>query len=151
MTMEKIGQLAVFVICAQTLLHFRAKESYEKYIKLLVSMMLLILTMEPIMDLFGGKGKSGFFFSRIQVYEEELTGVLGRGALSSARIEEILAEITEQALEKQEQTEEKGGLQASDMVTENMEKREDNKEEIRIEEIEEMEVQVDHGKPTETP
>ena len=41
--LTKIGQLAVFLICAQTLVHFRPKGSYEKYIKLLVSMMLLIL------------------------------------------------------------------------------------------------------------
>ena len=50
--LEKIGQMAVFLICAQTLMHFRPKDSYEKYIKLLVSMMLLILLVEPVMDLF---------------------------------------------------------------------------------------------------
>ena len=51
--LEKIGQIAIFMICAQTLMHFRAKEAYEKYLKLLVSMMLLLLLAEPLLGLMG--------------------------------------------------------------------------------------------------
>ena len=31
-----IGQAGIFLICAQTVVHFRPKESYDKYLKLLL-------------------------------------------------------------------------------------------------------------------
>lgn len=149
--MERIGQLAIFIICAQTLLHFRAKESYEKYIKLLVSMMLLILTLEPIMDLFGGKGNEGIFQERIQIYEEELTDVMGSGALSSSQIEEILTGITEQAIKEGEQTGDGENKQNTFGFIESIGEGNGNNGEICIEEIEGMEVRVQYGDDTETP
>ena len=42
-----IGQVGIFLICAQTLIHFRPRESYEKYLKLLLSVMLLIQLLQP--------------------------------------------------------------------------------------------------------
>ncbi len=97
--LEKIGQLAIFLICAQTLVHFRAKESYEKYIKLLVSMMLLILLVEPIMDLFGKEDK-GAFLEQVQWYEQRLQEIVTAPELENHEIQQILQNITQERVEE---------------------------------------------------
>lgn len=45
-----IGQAGIFLICAQTVVHFRPKESYDKYLKLLLSVMLLLQLLQPGSD-----------------------------------------------------------------------------------------------------
>ncbi len=97
--LTKIGQLAIFLICAQTLVHFRPKDSYEKYVKLLVSIMLLILLVEPVMDLLG-KGNKGDFLERIHVYEQKLQEILISPQLETKEIEVILQNITKQKVEE---------------------------------------------------
>lgn len=91
--LSKIGQIAIFMICAKTLLHFRAKESYEKYLKLLVSLMLLVLLVEPLMEAFG-KGKEGEFLQRIQLYNYQLQDILENEQLNNEEISEILSHMT---------------------------------------------------------
>ena len=53
---QAICRVGIFMICAQAILHFRAKEVYEKYLKLLVSTMILIQLLLPIGNLLAGKG-----------------------------------------------------------------------------------------------
>lgn len=91
--LSKIGQIAIFMICAKTLLHFRAKESYEKYLKLLVSLMLLVLLVEPLMEAFG-KGKEGEFLQRIRLYNYQLQDILENEQLNNEEISEILSHMT---------------------------------------------------------
>lgn len=94
--LEKTGQIAVFMICAQTLMHFRAKEAYEKYLKLLVSMMLLLLLAEPLMDMLG-KGSNVDLLERIEVYQDELQTIVGNRELEQEQITEILSHMTTEA------------------------------------------------------
>lgn len=54
-----IGQVGIFLICAQTVVHFRPKESYEKYMKLLLSVMLLIQLLQPVILFLGGRDIRG--------------------------------------------------------------------------------------------
>lgn len=89
----KIGQIAIFMICARTLLHFRAKESYEKYLKLLVSLMLLVLLVEPVMEWLG-KGEEGDFLQRIGLYSEQLQGILENEQLNNEEVARILSHMT---------------------------------------------------------
>ena len=91
--LSKIGQIAIFMICAKTLLHFRAKESYEKYLKLLVSLMLLVLLVEPLMEVLG-KGKEGEFLQRIRLYNYQLQDILENEQLNNEEISEILSHMT---------------------------------------------------------
>lgn len=91
--LSKIGQIAIFMICARTLMHFRARESYEKYLKLLVSLMLLVLLVEPLMDIFG-KGEKGDFLQRIQIYSYQLQDILENEHLNNEEISEILSHMT---------------------------------------------------------
>ena len=45
---QTICRIGIFMICAQAIVHFRPEESYEKYLKLLVSAMVLIQLFLPI-------------------------------------------------------------------------------------------------------
>ena len=46
--LEDIKTMGIFLICAQMLIHFRPNGSYVKYLRLLVSLMILIQLMEPL-------------------------------------------------------------------------------------------------------
>lgn len=82
--LKEIGRVAVFIICAQTLLHFRAKESYEKYIKLLISMMVLLLLLKPFFN--GGYGKEEDLLEELVVGYERL---LEKGTLLTLEQEDV--------------------------------------------------------------
>ena len=69
--LKEIGQVASFLICAGMLLHFRAKESYEKYIRLIISMMLLLLLVQPFFSIMAG-GKSDNLLWLIKSYEAKM-------------------------------------------------------------------------------
>lgn len=69
--MESVCKTGIFIICAQVLLHFRPKASYEKYLKMLVSAMILIQLFVPVSDLFKGDGELSLE-DRVTLFEEEL-------------------------------------------------------------------------------
>ena len=54
---QAICRTGIFMICAQAIVQFRPNESYEKYLKLLVSVMILIQLFLPIGRLFTGVGR----------------------------------------------------------------------------------------------
>ena len=65
-----IGQVGIFLICAQTLIHFRPRESYEKYLKLLLSVMLLIQLLQPLLTVLGGDEIAGTDVQAAEFAEE---------------------------------------------------------------------------------
>lgn len=98
--LEEIGRVAVFIICAQTLLHFRAKESYEKYIKLLISMIVLLLMLKPFVN-YDSKNEEGFL-RLIKGYEKELGEELFRTAMGQEQVEAVMQNMAEDALSQTE-------------------------------------------------
>ena len=55
---QAICRVGIFMICAQAIVHFRPKEAYEKYLKLLVSAMVLVQLFLPLGG--GGPGAGTF-------------------------------------------------------------------------------------------
>lgn len=55
---QAICKTGIFMICAQAIAHFRPNESYEKYFKLLVSIMILIQIFIPLGNFLVGFGSS---------------------------------------------------------------------------------------------
>lgn len=51
---RELGGLTVFVLCAQFLISFRPKESYEKYFQLLLNLLILLLFLIPVRKLIYG-------------------------------------------------------------------------------------------------
>ncbi len=55
-SMEKIIiETGIFMICSQLLIHLKTNAEYEKYLKLLVSIMILIQIFTPVLNLIAGK------------------------------------------------------------------------------------------------
>lgn len=99
-----IGQVGIFLICAQTLIHFRPRESYEKYLKLLLSVMLLIQLFQPLLTVLGGDEITG---TNVQAAEfaEEIRTVLEQAAVQAEQTEDEIQAVTDTAAEVTEETE----------------------------------------------
>lgn len=65
-----IRQIAVFMLCAKVLLYLKPKGCYEKYIKLLVSIMILSQFLTPITGRLSGKGDQAMW-DTIRKYEKQ--------------------------------------------------------------------------------
>ena len=50
-----IRRVGIFIVCAQTISHFRPKASYEKYFKFLISIMVLAQLLTPFLQMLGGE------------------------------------------------------------------------------------------------
>ena len=79
-----IGQAGIFLICAQTVVHFRPKESYDKYLKLLLSVMLLLQLLQPVLTMFGG-GDGWNAEEQVTGFMQELQKEIGNTAAAVAQ------------------------------------------------------------------
>ena len=82
-----IGQVGIFLICAQTVVHFRPKESYDKYLKLLLSVMLLLQLLQPVLTVLGG-GDGWNAEEQVAGFTQELQTVLTRAAEQAEQSQE---------------------------------------------------------------
>lgn len=96
--LNSIRQMGVFMICAQALIHFKPKGSYEKYLKLLVSAMILVQILSPVAALLsGGEGQS--LEERIAIYSNSFEQGLGEAAVEEYRIEQLQRSLLEAQME----------------------------------------------------
>lgn len=128
--LREIGRVAVFIICAQTLLHFRAKESYEKYIKLLISMMVLMLLLNPF---FSGKfgTESDFLEQMIAKHEKELEENIFSMETNQEKVEEIVMSMSMEAVSQKEMQD----LEKQQEEAETKERKGEDQSIIHVEEI----------------
>ena len=82
-----IGQAGIFLICAQTVVHFRPKEFYDKYLKLLLSVMLLLQLLQPVLTMFGG-GDGWNAEEQVTGFTQELQVVLTRASEQAEQSQE---------------------------------------------------------------
>ena len=122
-----IGQVGIFLICAQTLIHFRPI-AYEKYLKLLLSVMLLIQLLQPLLTVLGGDEIAGADVQAAE-FAEEIRTVLEQAAVQAEQTEDEIQAVTDTAAEVTEETE---PPDASDPV----------KIRVEIPEIEEAEIKI---------
>lgn len=119
-----IGQAGIFLICAQTLVHFRPKESYEKYLKLLLSVMLLLQLLQPVLTFLGSDGGQNVTKETIE-FSTELQTVLEQASKqaegSEERIQDAADGLTENAGKLQETAE--TSEESGEIVTESGEDR----------------------------
>ena len=96
-----IGQAGIFLICAQTVVHFRPKESYDKYLKLLLSVMLLLQLLQPVLSALGGDED---WNAREQVTEftGDLQMILLRASEQTGQTEEAIRNTATAVAEKAE-------------------------------------------------
>lgn len=78
--MSTICRVGIFIICAQTIIHFRPKPVFEKYLKLLLGVMILVQLLLPLQS-FLQKMDGGEFLERVfdfqknvELHFEEIVG-----------------------------------------------------------------------------
>ena len=91
--LQIIRQVGIFMICAQMILHFKPSENYGKYIKLLISIMVLVQLFLPAMEIFGGGG-NGSFQSKMGFYTDILDKSMEEVNITSVTAEKMLEELT---------------------------------------------------------
>lgn len=92
---QTVKQIGIFMICAQAILHFKPSAKYEKYLKLLISVMVLVQILVPIVDFFSGKA-SEEFYARMESIQEEISHEMEQLELENAMKEDILVEIEQE-------------------------------------------------------
>lgn len=130
MLQSVIGQIGIFMICAQAILQFRPKEAYGKYLRLLFSAMILIQIVQPI---------SGFFF-----------GGSGRELEKSMQqfqssVESSMAEAAKRAVEAEKQLEDRSLLELEERLSETTGTEEGEPQKIEIVPIEKIRITERHG------
>lgn len=90
---QAICRVGIFMICAQAIVHFRANESYEKYLKLLMSIMVLMQLFLPIGNFFFGRG--GMKAAELmEQFEKELADSMGEMEKSALEADRLLEKMT---------------------------------------------------------
>ena len=154
-----IGQIGIFMICAKAIMHFRPDASYEKYLRMLLSAMILVQVLQPFCNIFlGGDGSE--LEKSVQQFQIELEESMTKAAqranvsdemLQQMSLEKLQERLNEQGLEQQIQ----GEIQSESQVTLETGKtmrqmstegtKYIQKEAIAIENIEEIQVKLDKG------
>lgn len=105
--MENIVRMGIFMICAQVLIHFRPNGSYEKYMKLLVSVMVLAQIFFPVMNFFLGEGQEmeervAWFAQKVDETRKEALQSAGEaeGMLNRMTMEELKRQLESQSKEQ---------------------------------------------------
>lgn len=90
---QAICRVGIFMICAQAIVHFRPNESYEKYLKLLMSIMVLIQLFAPIGSFFFGGGgmKTAELLGQ---FEKELEASMQEVEKSAQEADRLLQQMT---------------------------------------------------------
>lgn len=101
-----IRSVGIFIVCAQTITHFRPHGSYEKYLKLLVSVMVLVQIVVPLFHLFDGASEQEFG-AIMEQYEGILEGTSQQVNAAAGKAEGLLQEYTLQEVEDRMEAEAK--------------------------------------------
>lgn len=136
--MKAIVQMGIFMICSQVLIHFRPNGSYEKYMKLLVGVMVLAQIFFPVMNLFTGEDQS--MEERVVWFEEMLQKSMKEAQAVSRETEGLLDQMTKEALRKQLDVTKEDAAQTESLTEQSKEakqweEKENTKEGIRIDKI----------------
>ena len=96
--LEFMKQIGIFMICAHTFLHFSAGKSYEKYLKLLVGIMVLAQFAIPFGEIFLGK-EMGKIWEEAKQFRQELEERAGDVVWESEE-EDMASRALEEEIEK---------------------------------------------------
>lgn len=90
---QAICRVGIFLICAQAIVHFRPREAYEKYMKLLVGIMILLQLFLPIGNFLLGSGM-GKVADRLEAFRQGLEQEMNLAAEEAGRADETLERMT---------------------------------------------------------
>lgn len=91
--MKTICRTGIFIICAQVLVHFCPNASYEKYMKMLVSAMILMQLFLPVSSFFTKDGEESMA-DRVEWFEKQLEISMEQAVENYANGEKLLEQMT---------------------------------------------------------
>ncbi|MDE7354891.1 MAG: stage III sporulation protein AF [Acetatifactor sp.] len=109
---QAICRVGIFMVCAQALVHFRPKEAYEKYLKLLVSVMILIQLFLPIGSLLLGGGRQDAA-RQLEAFGRELEQELEKAQESAFQTDSLLEQMTLEEVRRRMEEQEQERVQSS--------------------------------------
>ena len=101
---QAICRTGIFMICAQAIVHFRPQESYEKYLKLLVSVMVLMQLFLPLGSFLAGIGRkeaAGQLDSFRKSLEQSMEDARRQAEEMDAMLEQMTLEEVRRRMEAQ--------------------------------------------------
>ncbi len=99
MLLETICKIGIFMICAQAIIHFRPRETYEKYLKLLVGVMILIQLFLPVGSFLLGGGMEQTLRS-LELFRVQLEQEMETAALEAETTDKLLEQMTLEEIRK---------------------------------------------------
>lgn len=149
---KAICQMGIFMICAQSIVHFRPKAAYEKYLKMLVGAMVLIQIFLPVGRLLFGRDGAAFSES-VRQFEENLEGSMDEASENADRSWQMLENMTLEEVRKRLEEEEaqrdgtrvQGGEENGEAPEEHMElsAEGDGMDPVYVEPVEEIRIETD--------
>jgi len=88
-----ICRVGIFMICAQAIIHFKPNKAYEKYIKLLVSAMILIQVILPIAEFFSTEGQESLE-ERGKWFEQQIQESMEAAGKAALDTDALLSNMT---------------------------------------------------------
>jgi len=95
--LQTVKQIGIFMICAQAILHFKPSAKYEKYIKLLISVMVLVQLLVPVVELVTGNNRT-VFFTRLEEIQTGIEEEMEQLEIENAVNEENVLQETKQEI-----------------------------------------------------
>lgn len=68
---QTVKQIGIFIICAQMIMHFKPSAKYEKYLKLLISVMVMVQILMPLVNFISGKNDD-YFWTNVERIQTEI-------------------------------------------------------------------------------
>ena len=96
---QTICRVSIFLICAQAVIRFCPKEAYEKYLKLLVSILVMVQLIFPVTSFLFGKDSQDFM-SQLEGFQETMDREMGKPKYEEQQMNRILEKMTAQELKK---------------------------------------------------
>lgn len=106
-----VCQIAVFMICAQAIAHFRPREVYEKYLRMLLGVMIMIQIFQPFCRLFfgvTGQELSATVEAFQQEFDSSMAAAAKQSAIAAQRQEDLSLLALQERLAEQADMEEGG-------------------------------------------
>lgn len=90
--LEFMKRIGIFIVCAQSILHFTAGKSYEKYVKLLIGIMVLGQFIVPVRALFIGS-ENAQIWETVERFQREMETALAGTEISyeDVQVDEALS------------------------------------------------------------
>lgn len=96
---QAICRIGIFMICVRALIHFRPNESYEKYLRLLAGILIMIQLFLPVGRLFLGKGGQEAA-QMLQEFRQELERGMEEATESAAAADALLEQMTLEEIQR---------------------------------------------------